>query len=290
MTLTPVVTVGLPVYNGARFLARSIESLLGQDFGDFELVIADNASTDATLDICDDFARADHRVRVIRNSVNVGSIRNWNSLVHVAQGQYFKWASANDFCHQSMLRVTVGALARNDLAALAYGRTMLVDENGAEIRLYEDDFDYSDHRPYARFVSVIQKLRLNNAQVGLVRTAALRATGLERGFRGGDMVLMAELALQGHLWLLDDVLLYRRIGLESSASELTSTALGRFLRGAAGDVSERALLGSLVSATGAVANSNIRLREKLACCRFLAMCAIRSRGPLIGEVLGRRRT
>src|SRR5947208_2594281 len=93
---SPPIGVGLPVYNGEPFLARSITSLLAQQDADFELVIADNASTDGTEEICREFARTDPRVRYLRRDTNVGVIENHNRIVHETTGEFFSFAAADD--------------------------------------------------------------------------------------------------------------------------------------------------------------------------------------------------
>ena len=81
-------SIGLPVFNGENFLAPAIESILGQTYDDFELIISDNASTDATSQICRDFARRDSRVRYIRNARNLGADPNYNAVFRAARGRY----------------------------------------------------------------------------------------------------------------------------------------------------------------------------------------------------------
>ncbi|MEM6891420.1 MAG: glycosyltransferase family 2 protein, partial [Pseudomonadota bacterium] len=83
---TPRLTIGLPVYNGANYLAEAVTSILSQDFEDFELIISDNASDDDTADICRDFAARDKRVRYERQVVNVGAAPNYNLLLPLARG------------------------------------------------------------------------------------------------------------------------------------------------------------------------------------------------------------
>ena len=72
----PRLSIGLPVFNGERYLAEAIESLLAQSFSDFELLILDNASTDATKRICADFCSRDQRIRYTRNAANIGEVIN----------------------------------------------------------------------------------------------------------------------------------------------------------------------------------------------------------------------
>ncbi len=85
----PRVSIGLPVFNGERYLARAIDSVLGQDFRDFELIICDNASTDRTAEICAAYARRDARVRYVRNPRNLGAGPNYDRCFHLARGTYF---------------------------------------------------------------------------------------------------------------------------------------------------------------------------------------------------------
>src|SRR5215213_6401610 len=90
------VSIGLPVYNGDRFLARSLDSLLAQTMPDFELIISDNASSDGTAEICRAYARRDRRIRCVRNEHNLGVYRNFNRVFQLSSGKYFKWAAADD--------------------------------------------------------------------------------------------------------------------------------------------------------------------------------------------------
>ena len=206
----PLVTVGIPVYNGARHLERAARSLLDQTLADFELLIADNASTDDTPQLCAELAKQDGRVRIIRHSVNIGAPRNWNSLVHAAGGRYFKWSSVNDTCAPTLLERCVNALEADPGAVLSYGRTQLTDGDGNPTEIYSGDIDVRMDRPSQRFEAVCLRMTLNNAMCGVIRTDVLRRTGLDRQYPSGDMALMSELALHGRLLLLPEVLLFRR--------------------------------------------------------------------------------
>ena len=129
----PKVTIGMPVYNGARHLAQALDSLLKQTFTDFELLIADNASTDRTGDICTDYAKLDPRIRYVRHATNRGAVYNWNFVVEQARGQYFKWASGNDYCAPTMLEQCVRTLDDEPLVVVVYGRTGYVDDDDSPL-------------------------------------------------------------------------------------------------------------------------------------------------------------
>ena len=206
----PLVSIGVPVFNAEHFLARALDSLLGQTLSDLELIISDNASTDNTQVICEDYVRRDQRVRYIRQQSNIGAPRNWNVVVHEARGVFFKWASANDYCAPVMLERCVGAMQVDPGIVLCYGRTELVDENEQPIEIYGGDISFEEDRPSERFARVCALLSMNNVQCGVFRLGALRRTRLDRMYPSGDLALMAELALYGRFWMMPDVLLFRR--------------------------------------------------------------------------------
>jgi glycosyltransferase involved in cell wall biosynthesis len=90
----PRVSVCIPTYNTARYLAEAIESVLGQEYADYELVICDNASTDGTPDICRRYT--DPRVRTVRFEQLVGQAANWNRCVELATGELVVLLHADD--------------------------------------------------------------------------------------------------------------------------------------------------------------------------------------------------
>ena len=106
----PRVSIGLPVFNGERYLAPAIGSVLGQDFRDLELIVCDNASTDRTPEICAAYARRDARVRYVRNPRNLGAGPNYDRCFRLARGEYFKWAAHDDRLAPDYLSRTVAAL------------------------------------------------------------------------------------------------------------------------------------------------------------------------------------
>lgn len=210
--MNPPLTVGLPVYNGAEFLAETIDSIVDQSFGDFELIVADNASTDGSLDIAHQAAATDRRVRVLPATVNRGSAWNWNRTVHEATGDMFRWACHDDLLRPRNLEVCVhtmrGAPAE---VVLVYPRTELIDERGRLIGSYHDVCDLRQRRPHERFQVVVRDLHLINPIFGVHRTEALRSTRLMGGFGRADTVLMGEIALRGQVWEVPERLFRRRI-------------------------------------------------------------------------------
>jgi glycosyltransferase involved in cell wall biosynthesis len=224
----PRVLIGVPVFNGERFLADALDSLLAQTLPGFEILISDNASTDRTQAICERYASIDPRVTYVRQEVNIGAPLNWNFVARANTCEYFKWASANDTVAPTMLQRCVDVLDADEGVVLAQGRTILVDEDTGATEAYSGDLALAEACPSDRLRSLILNLALNNGQSGVIRAAALRRTRLDRIYPNGDFVLMAELALQGRFAVLPDQLLFRRIGPTSFSTMLGKDDERRF--------------------------------------------------------------
>jgi glycosyltransferase involved in cell wall biosynthesis len=206
----PPISVGMPVFNGERYLVEALDSILAQTYPDFELIISDNASEDQTRDICDEFARRDSRIRYIRQPANLGAPRNFNFVFEQARGKYFKWASGNDLCDPDLLRICKSVLDEQPETVLCFGRATAIDHNGDILRDYEGNLGVDDVRPSRRFVHVLDRIGVNNVHAGLFRTEVLRKTKPEQSYPSADLVLIAELALYGKFYEVPQVLFYRR--------------------------------------------------------------------------------
>jgi glycosyltransferase involved in cell wall biosynthesis len=205
---TPRVTIGLPVYNGANYLAVALDSLLAQTFEHFELVISDNASTDGTEAICREYARRDPRVRYHRSPVNQGLSWNHNRLVDLARGGYFKWVGHDDTYHPDMLRRCVEVLDQNPDVILCSVWEVEVDADDNVIReLAHWPQATASPRPHERFHAVLRGFTGGGHDVyGVIRTDVLRRTPLTGTVHSNDRPLMAELALHGRFHRLPDTL------------------------------------------------------------------------------------
>lgn len=207
---TPLVTVGVPVHNGARFLERTLDSVLAQGIDDLEVIISDNGSTDATAAICRRYARQP-RIRYLRSPRNRGAAWNYNRLVALARGPYFKWASADDVLAPTYLERCLETFERGGRdVVLCYPRTMLIDADDRVVEHYEDRMDLPLDDPVARLRVVLRDLRLCNAVFGLVRRDVLRGTRLIGPYHSSDAVLLAELVLRGEVHEIPERLFRRR--------------------------------------------------------------------------------
>jgi len=212
MDTQPLVSIGVPVYNGERHLRETLESLLAQTMTDFELIISDNASTDGTEAICREYADRDPRIRYHRQPKNLGAPENWNFVVRVANGRYFKWSSASDSCTPNFLEACVSTLEQDPEVVVCFGRTNYVDEDGRPVELPDGDVEAIEENPIDRYRRVCAYLAVNNEQYGLIRRDMLMKTRLDRDYPHGDLVLMAELVLFGKFKRHDEALLIRRAG------------------------------------------------------------------------------
>ena len=227
---TPLLSVGIPVFNGGGLLVEAIDSILGQTLADFELIIADNASTDETPEICAGYAARDSRIRVIRHRENIGAPRNWNFVARESRGRYFKWASASDRCAPQFLERCVASLEADSDLALCFPRTEFISTNGTRLGVCEADFEVMSQRPEVRFAEVCTRMTVNNAQSGVIRRDILLKTRLDRCYPHGDLALMAELSLLGKFRLLPEVLLYRRADPEHWTGRRTPLELEQMFR------------------------------------------------------------
>jgi glycosyltransferase involved in cell wall biosynthesis len=125
---TPTVSVGLPVFNGAEYLRDSIEALLSQTYTDFELLISDNASTDRTAEICEEYARRDPRIRFMRQKANRGAATNFKLLLDEAVGTYFMWAAADDLVSANWIEHLLGNMRGTDFGV--FGGYQYINQSG----------------------------------------------------------------------------------------------------------------------------------------------------------------
>jgi glycosyltransferase involved in cell wall biosynthesis len=228
MSHLPRVSVGIPVYNGEPFLAQALDSILGQTFGDFEVIISDNASTDRTQDICRMYMAQDTRIRYVRNDVNLGAAKNYNRVFDLSSGEYFKWAAADDLCAPNYLAKCVAILDRQPEVILCYPQTTIIDEHGNVIRPYDDGLDLCSPSVSHRFRRAINRIGECNAVFGVIRSNVLRRTPLIRNYPASDRVLLVELTLYGQFCEVPERLFFRRQHVRASSSNRSLESVQEF--------------------------------------------------------------
>lgn len=206
----PTVSIGMPVYNGANFMAHSIDSLLAQTYGDFELILCDNASTDETEAIARDFAARDPRVRYHRNASNVGASANYNLSFELARGRYFKWAAHDDLCAPTYLERCVAALDADPGVVLAYTQATAIDSAGETVKVYPGKHHFDDPQARVRFYEFVLDPHPVVAVFGVMRRETLARTRLIGKYAGSDRPLLSELSLLGKFYEVPERLFYYR--------------------------------------------------------------------------------
>jgi glycosyltransferase involved in cell wall biosynthesis len=220
--------MGLPVRNGIPHLKEALDALLAQTFGDFEIVISDNASDDGTQDLCEDYAKRDARIRYFRNEENIGLIKNYNRVFDLSQATYFKWVAHDDLHEPRYLEACLPPIQSDALVSVSHCNTVLVDDAGRPLpydaalnscydavndcRWYLDDPRCATRgTPSRRFRDVLAGQIMCGPVYGLMRKEFLTHTGLNQAFFGSDKLLLAELALIGRFHIVPENLFKKRM-------------------------------------------------------------------------------
>ncbi len=291
---TPCVSIGLPVYNGANYVAEAIESVQAQTFGDFELVISDNGSTDATEDICRELAAGDSRIRYHRADTNGGAPWNFNRAVELSSGEYFKWLAHDDVIAPTYLARTVEVLRRDSEVVLCHARTGIIDSQGElvvdpaspavwELQGISPDVErrrlarVRSPRPQERFLGVLLDSIRCHEVFGLVRRRAMNKTGRHHAYCSGEKVYLAEMSLLGRFHEVPEMLSFSRWHAERFSSN--ASAREQFAHMNPGAGRRRWSLPRQVRSTcgyfEAVARGQLGLVERAGCLAALARFVLR---------------
>jgi glycosyltransferase involved in cell wall biosynthesis len=195
---SPTVSVGLAVRNGLNVLHRCIDSVLSQDFTDFELVISDNVSDDGTPELLAEYAGADPRINLSANPENIGSHENMNRVLERSRGTFFRWISADDWLEPGCLSACVRALeGREDAIGVTTYFTIHAD-GGSRYEEYRGEFPTSDD-PARRFERMLWFFHAGDGKYdpiyGMYRRHVLMRSRRLRPSEQTDWLLCAELAL-----------------------------------------------------------------------------------------------
>lgn len=215
----PKISVGLPVYNGEQFLRKRIDSVLDQTFSDFELIISDNASTDSTSIICEEYTKKDNRIRYVRQEKNIGMMPNFYFLLHEAKSDYFVWAAVDDLWNPRFLEKNINALETDKKIVGSISQLTLYDES-ADIFKKEKEFlkkvglSYRPHGTYSLVGTYEEKIRTCLKKFpyqlfyGVYRTDKLRRSIIREHFVSDTFAVVLNLLKYGDIYEVNEVLLY----------------------------------------------------------------------------------
>lgn len=217
------VSIGIPVFNGEKYLSESVESILSQTFGDYEIIISDNASTDRTADISQQFASKYRQIKYFRQPKNVGAVANFNRCFKLASGEYFRWQADDDLIHPDFLKTCVEVLDRKPEVVLVFPATQMVSADRKPLEVHRVAANTQDPDPIQRFSNLMLSQEEQHHELfGLIRSKALHKTSLLQGHAASERALLAQLALQGPFKQLSEPLLICRRHPEQSSWILTT--------------------------------------------------------------------
>jgi glycosyltransferase involved in cell wall biosynthesis len=208
MNRAPLVSVGLPTYNRAPSLRRAVESVLAQDYPNFELIISDNASPDGTQALCEEFSRRDSRVRYVCQPVNLGLAKNFEFVLAEARGEFFVWLSDDDWFDPAYLSQCAGALVAQTELGLVCGTDRYYEDGkfvfeNRRINLLEDSGS-------ERVLSYYRQVGINGTFYGLMRREQLLKIPFQAAL-GGDWLLVARVAFLSKVKALESVAINRSV-------------------------------------------------------------------------------
>jgi GT2 family glycosyltransferase len=208
-TTAPLVSIGVPVYNGERFVRQALDSLLGQTYQHLEVVICDNASTDRTEAICREYALKDARIRYHRNETNIGVTPNFRRVLELSAGEYFMWASVDDRKPPTTVSNCLEALQREPQAVMAYGPVLLRVQEQEELLEISNEMHMNGLDVGGRIRAFTLGLTSQGIVYGLYRRAAIIQAVFPTCY-GQEYLLCLQLCLLGALvYVRSPMVIYR---------------------------------------------------------------------------------
>ncbi|WP_158885979.1 glycosyltransferase family 2 protein [Rhodanobacter sp. L36] len=191
----PLMTIGVPVFNEERFIDSALTSLRGQDYPNLEIIIADNASTDRTLEICKRHALEDTRIRIETTEINRGAVANFGHVLDMASGAYFMWAAGHDLWTSNLVSECISLLEDDARACLAFASSRWIGVDSEPLAMASGWSDTRDLAAAARFFTIFWGNM--HPVMGVMRTHRMRECSPMPGIVGGDLVFLADLSLRG---------------------------------------------------------------------------------------------
>lgn len=193
---TPLVSVGIPVYNSERFIRQALDALLAQTYPNLELIISDNGSTDGTGEICLGYAARESRIKYHRNPVNIGVYGNYRRVIALASGKYFLWAAVDDLRPPTAIEECVKALLDHEQAVMAHGIVLVKLVGREDLVKFRNEFRLTAASAAERVRVFTEQIEHNGMLYGVYRLDALRKTVLGNCY-GQDYLLCLQMSLLG---------------------------------------------------------------------------------------------
>jgi glycosyltransferase involved in cell wall biosynthesis len=195
----PKVSIGMPVFNGGDLLKKALDTLLAQEFADFELIVSDNASTDSTGDVCRAYADRDKRIRYIRRDRNYGMADNGRMVLSLAQGEYFMFAAHDDQRHPQFIGACVERLDANPALVLVSPAVEFFSPDGTILDIPYPPLHTVGMGLRDRVASIFKEINVGFNSYGLYRRTVLDKLDLNIECFASDVVILLQLMFLGEV-------------------------------------------------------------------------------------------
>lgn len=202
----------MPTFNAANHIVDALDSLVGQDYANLQLVISDNASTDGTADICREYAQRDSRIIVHTNNRNRGSVWNLNHVFRLTDGPLFMWAASDDRWHSTFVSRCFEALRANTRAVIAHPYQQYMTYEGEPLGEPFVGFENLGVTLRQRWRNALNCWPLHMAYYGLMWREVAARTRLTLLRDSSDFIFISEMSLQGEIVQVPEVLFWKRLG------------------------------------------------------------------------------
>ena len=230
-TEAPLVSIGLPVYNGENFVAEAIQCVRDQTLSNWELIICDNSSTDRTVAVCRQLADQDNRIRVYQNPRNMGVSFNYNEVFRLSHGKFFKWAAHDDLFAPRFIERCVEEFEKEERLVLVFPKLCYVDADGRVLRRQASELSVLGSTIESRAKQFLGLAAHGTdflwLAYGLIRREVLERSGAMGLYAGDDQVLLFKIALLGGIKQIDEEMFFRREHRDASTCKRGSTVRER---------------------------------------------------------------
>lgn len=235
------ISIGLPVYNGEKFLRKKLNSLTEQTFSDFEIIISDNNSTDSTAEICKEYENKDKRIKYFQQNENIGGWKNFGFVLQKAKYDYFLWTAVDDIILPQFLEETIKILESNKKIVGSTCKMKLYGEKTDEFKINISDkwivkkikkkllnFGYMNMFPATgsyenRIKEYFKNLRHNQIFYSVFRTEQIKQSFVKNEALWSDACTIFNILKFGELFVVDKILMYVYDGGQSRSGMLGVT-------------------------------------------------------------------
>ena len=211
-----IVSIGLPVYNGEKFLSQALNSLLSQTHKNFELIISDNASLDSTQRICEELVKKDKRISYIRQKENIGVNENFKFVLQQAKGKYFMWASDDDVWDSQFIEECIKMFNIDKETIMVFSNFVKINELGDITEAYTPEkffpFEKNIYQRLKQYLLLSCRDGKANIIYGLwVRKELIQVPIFSFPSWGSDMNFVFRALSQGRFDLVNRMLFFKRV-------------------------------------------------------------------------------